>query len=101
MSILKLRRQEKVAVYTALLCSFIAAFIFFASEGVADSFRQRLDALVAIVAPDNPTPEISTLNLAKVLAGGTDTELLALLKKHFTTVKHAKPPASRKGSPEI
>ncbi len=28
-----------------------------------------MDALVAIVAPDNPTPEISTLNLAKVLAG--------------------------------
>ena len=38
--------------------------------------------------------------LAKVLAGGTDTELLALLKKHFTSVKHAKPPASRKGSSE-
>ena len=38
--------------------------------------------------------------LAKVLAGGTDTELLALLKKHFKTVKHAKPPASRKGSSE-
>src|SRR2546427_7832216 len=33
--------------YTTLFrsCSFIAAFIFFASEGVADSFRQRLDAL--------------------------------------------------------
>ncbi|WP_284126562.1 RlmE family RNA methyltransferase [Parerythrobacter aestuarii] len=38
--------------------------------------------------------------LAKVLAGGTDSELLALLKKHFRTVKHAKPPASRKGSSE-
>ena len=38
--------------------------------------------------------------VAKVLAGGTDTDLLALLKKHFTTVKHAKPPASRKGSSE-
>jgi 23S rRNA (uridine2552-2'-O)-methyltransferase len=38
--------------------------------------------------------------LAKVLAGGTDTELLALLKKHFTAVKHAKPPASRKDSSE-
>jgi 23S rRNA (uridine2552-2'-O)-methyltransferase len=38
--------------------------------------------------------------LAKVLAGGTDTELLALLKRHFATVKHAKPPASRKGSSE-
>lgn len=38
--------------------------------------------------------------LAKVLAGGTDTDLLALLKQHFRTVKHAKPPASRKGSSE-
>lgn len=38
--------------------------------------------------------------LAKVLAGGTDTDLLALLKTHFRSVKHAKPPASRKGSSE-
>ena len=38
--------------------------------------------------------------VAKVLAGGTDRELLDLLKKHFRTVKHAKPPASRKGSSE-
>jgi len=38
--------------------------------------------------------------VAKVLAGGTDTALLALLKRHFTVVKHAKPPASRKDSSE-
>lgn len=38
--------------------------------------------------------------VAKVFAGGTDTELLNLLKKNFTTVKHAKPPASRKDSSE-
>jgi len=38
--------------------------------------------------------------LAKVLAGGTDRDLLNLLKKHFAVVKHAKPPASRKGSSE-
>ena len=38
--------------------------------------------------------------VAKVLAGGTDNQLLADLKRHFTTVKHAKPPASRKGSSE-
>jgi 23S rRNA (uridine2552-2'-O)-methyltransferase len=38
--------------------------------------------------------------VAKVLAGGTDAQLLAELKRHFTTVKHAKPPASRKGSSE-
>ena len=38
--------------------------------------------------------------VAKVLAGGTDAELLKLLKAHFKSVKHAKPPASRKGSSE-
>ncbi len=38
--------------------------------------------------------------VAKVLAGGTDAELLKMLKAHFNSVKHAKPPASRKGSSE-
>jgi 23S rRNA (uridine2552-2'-O)-methyltransferase len=38
--------------------------------------------------------------VAKVLAGGADHGLVAELKRHFTTVKHAKPPASRKGSSE-
>jgi 23S rRNA (uridine2552-2'-O)-methyltransferase len=38
--------------------------------------------------------------VAKVFAGGTDGELLTILKKNFTTVKHAKPPSSRKDSSE-
>jgi 23S rRNA (uridine2552-2'-O)-methyltransferase len=38
--------------------------------------------------------------VAKVLAGGADSNLVAQLKRLFTTVKHAKPPASRKGSSE-
>jgi 23S rRNA (uridine2552-2'-O)-methyltransferase len=38
--------------------------------------------------------------IAKVLAGGADNDLVALLKREFTTVKHAKPPASRKESSE-
>ena len=38
--------------------------------------------------------------VAKVLAGGADSELVAELKRRFTAVKHAKPPASRKGSSE-
>ena len=38
--------------------------------------------------------------VAKVLAGGADSQLVAELKRHFTAVKHAKPPASRKGSSE-
>jgi 23S rRNA (uridine2552-2'-O)-methyltransferase len=38
--------------------------------------------------------------VAKVLAGGADSGLVAELKRRFATVKHAKPPASRKGSSE-
>lgn len=39
--------------------------------------------------------------IAKVFQGGTDRALLTMLKQNFTTVKHAKPPSSRKGSPEL
>ena len=38
--------------------------------------------------------------VAKVLAGGADKDLVASLKRNFATVKHAKPPASRKDSSE-
>jgi 23S rRNA (uridine2552-2'-O)-methyltransferase len=38
--------------------------------------------------------------VAKSLAGGADAALVATLKRNFTSVKHAKPPASRKGSSE-
>ena len=38
--------------------------------------------------------------VAKVLAGGADNQLVAELKRSFATVKHAKPPASRKDSSE-
>jgi 23S rRNA (uridine2552-2'-O)-methyltransferase len=38
--------------------------------------------------------------VAKVLAGGADHDLVAILKRMFATVKHAKPPASRKDSSE-
>lgn len=38
--------------------------------------------------------------IAKVLAGGADNQLVAEMKRHFATVKHAKPPASRKDSSE-
>ena len=39
--------------------------------------------------------------LAKVLRGGTEHELLANLKRDFTTVLHIKPPASRADSSEL
>lgn len=38
--------------------------------------------------------------VAKVLAGGADNQLVAELKRNFASVKHAKPPASRKDSSE-
>jgi len=38
--------------------------------------------------------------VAKVFAGGADSALVAEMKRNFTAVKHAKPPASRKGSVE-
>lgn len=38
--------------------------------------------------------------IAKVLGGGAEGALVAELKRRFTTVKHAKPPASRKDSSE-
>jgi len=39
--------------------------------------------------------------LAKVLQGGTESSLLTQLKQSFKTVKHIKPPASRKDSSEM
>jgi 23S rRNA (uridine2552-2'-O)-methyltransferase len=39
--------------------------------------------------------------VTKAFQGGLDAALLAELKRTFTTVRHAKPPASRKGSPEV
>jgi 23S rRNA (uridine2552-2'-O)-methyltransferase len=39
--------------------------------------------------------------LAKVFRGGTENELLADLKRDFARVRHVKPPASRKESPEL
>lgn len=38
--------------------------------------------------------------VAKVFQGGTEKTLLDLLKRNFTTVRHAKPPSSRKESAE-
>ncbi|MEO6395914.1 MAG: RlmE family RNA methyltransferase [Devosia sp.] len=38
--------------------------------------------------------------VTKVFQGGTEHELLHLLKQHFATTVHAKPPASRAGSAE-
>ena len=39
--------------------------------------------------------------VAKVFQGGSEKGLLDLLKRHFASVRHLKPPASRKGSSEL
>ena len=39
--------------------------------------------------------------LAKVIQGGTESALLAALKRDFATVKHVKPAASRADSAEL
>jgi 23S rRNA (uridine2552-2'-O)-methyltransferase len=39
--------------------------------------------------------------VAKVFQGGSERSILEPLKRYFTTVRHAKPPASRKDSSEL
>lgn len=51
------------------------------------------DFAIAVLAPGG-------CFVAKVFQGGTEHELLAILKRHFASTFHAKPPASRQGSAE-
>ena len=56
-----------------------------------------------VLVPNNavdPLPYYYRPLIGKVFAGGADASLVAELKRNFKTVKHAKPPASRKGSSE-
>ena len=39
--------------------------------------------------------------VAKVFQGGTERDMLATLRRRFAQVRHAKPPASRRGSSEL
>ncbi len=48
---------------------------------------------IEVLAPDG-------VFVAKVFQGGTEHELLAMLKRHFATTQHAKPKASRAESAE-
>ncbi|WP_448658986.1 RlmE family RNA methyltransferase [Sphingomonas sp. CJ99] len=69
--------------------------------GHAQTDALRTMALVEIAADF----AVSTLVpggtfVVKVFAGGADSALVAEMKRNFATVKHAKPPASRKGSVE-
>lgn len=51
------------------------------------------DVALAVLAPGGAF-------VCKVLQGGTERDMLAMLKRHFAQVRHAKPPASRKDSAE-
>jgi 23S rRNA (uridine2552-2'-O)-methyltransferase len=53
-----------------------------------------LDFALGVLAPGGAF-------VAKVFQGGSERGMLELLKRHFTQVRHAKPPASRKDSSEL
>jgi len=72
------------------------------TTGHAKTDQIRTGALAEAAA------EFAMANLAaggafvtKAFQGGLDAALLTKLKQHFTTVRHAKPPASRAQSPEV
>ena len=99
----------------------------FTEEGAADKLKELLNGEADIVMSDmaanttghQQTDHLRTIGLveiayefakevlakdgifiAKVFKGGTETQLLADIKKHFRKVSHCKPDASRSGSPE-
>ena len=53
-----------------------------------------LDFACAVLAPGGAF-------VAKVFQGGSEREMLVPMKRRFASVKHAKPPASRKESSEL
>ncbi len=53
-----------------------------------------LDFAVSVLAPGGGF-------VAKLLQGGSEREMLHRLQRHFISVRHAKPPASRKESREL
>lgn len=93
-------------------------------QAVLDALDGPADLVMSDMAPNttghNATDHLRILNLielalhfgskvlvpggafvAKVFQGGTERDLLNWLKRDFASVKHAKPPASRKDSAEM
>ena len=68
-------------------------------HGMTDHIRTvglaeaALDFAIEVLAPGGAF-------VCKVFQGGAEKEMLALLKRRFAQVRHAKPPSSRKESPE-
>ncbi len=61
---------------------------------IVNLVEAALDFAIRVLAPGGAF-------VAKVFQGGTEAELLALLRRHFDKVKHIKPPASRSDSKEV
>ena len=73
-----------------------------AATGHAQTDHLRIVAL-AEIAHDAATELLAPGGdfVCKVLQGGAQGDLLAALKREFTTVRHVKPPASRADSAEV
>jgi 23S rRNA (uridine2552-2'-O)-methyltransferase len=69
-------------------------------HGATDHIRivalaeMALDFAIQVLAPGGGF-------VAKVFQGGSEKQILDALKRNFASVKHAKPPASRKESSEL
>lgn len=63
------RPLEPAFAAAALTAGDADLYLAFQEDRSFGTHSLAMDALVAIVAPDNPTPEISTTNLVRVLAG--------------------------------
>jgi 23S rRNA (uridine2552-2'-O)-methyltransferase len=61
---------------------------------IAALAEQALEFATGVLRPDGAF-------VAKMFQGGSERQLLTALKKRFAAVRHAKPPASRKGSSEL
>lgn len=73
-----------------------------AATGHAATDHLRIMALVeAAAAFAEEVLRPGGVFVAKVLQGGTESQLLAHLKRRFASVRHAKPPASRAESAEV
>ena len=112
---------EPVAGATILLMDFLDdAAPEKLMETLGDAPDIVLSDLAAPTTGHRPTDHIRTMHLCEVAAdfavrtlkpgghflaktfqGGTERELLTLLKQHFVSVHHVKPPASREGSVEL
>lgn len=72
LAVISFRAMPPGAATAALSSGDADLKLSFLSEHGFGTHSVAMDALVAIVAPDNPTQQISTVNLARVLTGEVD-----------------------------